>query len=58
MLACVTPVPTCVFNTLTRALPHVPTSCQPLTYLMLDVSKSIRRLEDGTIVVPILPQMS
>jgi hypothetical protein len=25
---------------------------------MLDVSKSIRKLEDGTIVVPIIPQMS
>ena len=30
----------------------------PLTYLLLDLSKKIRRLLDGTIVVPILPQMS
>jgi hypothetical protein len=29
-----------------------------LTYLMLDGSKSIRKLEDGTIVVPIIPQMA
>ncbi len=30
----------------------------PLTYLLLDLSKKIRRLVDGTIVVPIIPQMS
>jgi hypothetical protein len=30
----------------------------PLTYLMLDVNRSIRKLEDGTIVVPITPQMA
>jgi hypothetical protein len=29
-----------------------------LTYLMLDGSKRIRKLEDGTIVVPIIPQMA
>jgi hypothetical protein len=30
----------------------------PLTYHLLDLSKKIRRLVDGTIVVPIIPQMS
>ena len=30
----------------------------PLTYLMLDTSRSIKRLEDGTIVVPVIPQMA
>jgi len=30
----------------------------PLTYLMLDNSKSIRKLENGSIVVPVLPQMA
>jgi hypothetical protein len=30
----------------------------PLTYLMLDTHKRIKKLEDGTIVVPIIPQMS
>jgi hypothetical protein len=29
----------------------------PLTYYLLDLSKKIRRLVDGTIVVPIIPQM-
>ena len=29
-----------------------------LTYLMLDKSKKIRRLEDGTIVVPVITQMA
>jgi hypothetical protein len=29
-----------------------------LTYLMLDAVKSIRTLEDGTIVVPVIPQMA
>jgi hypothetical protein len=29
-----------------------------LTHLMLDKSKKIRRLEDGTIVVPVIPQMA
>jgi hypothetical protein len=31
---------------------------QPLTYLILDTKKSIKRLENGTIVVPIIPQMA
>jgi hypothetical protein len=30
----------------------------PLTYLLLDKSKSVQRLEDGTIVVYVTPQMS
>ena len=30
----------------------------PLTYLILDDKRSIRKLEDGTIVVPINPQMA
>jgi hypothetical protein len=30
----------------------------PLTYLLLDMSKRVRRLEDGTIVVYVTPQMS
>ena len=30
----------------------------PLTYLLLDTSKRVQRLEDGTIVVYVTPQMS
>jgi hypothetical protein len=30
----------------------------PLTYLILDVNKPLKRLENGTIVVPIIPQMA
>ena len=30
----------------------------PLTYLLLDMSTRVRRLEDGTIVVYVTPQMS
>ena len=29
-----------------------------LTYLLLDERKSFRRLEDGTMVVPVIPQMA
>ena len=29
-----------------------------LTYLSLDKRKSFRRLEDGTMVVPVIPQMA
>ena len=29
-----------------------------LTYLLLDKRKSFRRLEDGTMVVPVIPQMA
>jgi hypothetical protein len=30
----------------------------PLTCLLLDKSKSVKRLDDGTIVLPVIPQMS
>ena len=45
------------FGKLFLDLTHWPTR-QPLTYLMLDASKSIRKLENGTVVVPIIPQMA